>query len=237
MKKLLKQIEALKRSSVRKKVDVRMKEFAQIRGKGKSSEERIFSELCFCLLTANFTAERGMKIQDALGKCVLSDKEPVLARKLKKLGHRFPNARAGYIAGARKCNAELQALLSSSKKGNSSMKSSMKKRNSALNSADRGSSGKGLREWIVANVKGLGWKEASHFLRNIGYTDVAIIDFHILDLLVREGLVPAPKNKALSKAKYLEVEQVLERVSSRAGVNLAELDLYLWYIETGKVLK
>jgi len=25
-----------------------------------------------------------------------------------------------------------------------------------------------LREWLVENVKGLGYKEASHFLRNIG---------------------------------------------------------------------
>ncbi|GAJ17855.1 unnamed protein product, partial [marine sediment metagenome] len=30
-----------------------------------------------------------------------------------------------------------------------------------------------LREWVVKNFKGLGYKEASHFLRNIGYKNFA----------------------------------------------------------------
>jgi len=56
---------------------------------------------------------------------------------------------------------------------------------------------------LVANVKGLGWKEASHFLRNVGFTDVAIIDFHILDLLARFQLVKR-KPKALNKKRILK---------------------------------
>jgi N-glycosylase/DNA lyase len=45
------------------------------------------------------------------------------------------------------------------------------------------------------------------------------------------------KPKSLSRAKYLMIESILEGISRRTGINLGELDLYLWYIETGKVLK
>jgi N-glycosylase/DNA lyase len=94
-----------------------------------------------------------------------------------------------------------------------------------------------MREWLAGNVLGLGYKEASHFLRNIGITDLAIIDFHIIDLLVRYKLIDKPKSKSLTKKKYLEIEQLLARIAQKAGTSLAELDLYLWYMETGKVLK
>ncbi|WXG44715.1 MAG: LAGLIDADG family homing endonuclease [Promethearchaeati archaeon SRVP18_Atabeyarchaeia-1] len=75
----------------------------------------------------------------------------------------------------------------------------------------------------------------SHFLRNVGYTDCAIIDFHILDILARWGLIDRPKT--LTKQKYFEIEDVLRRIGARSGLSLGELDLYLWYMETGKVLK
>ena len=78
-------------------------------------------------------------------------------------------------------------------------------------------------------------KEASHFLRNIGYKDVAIIDFHIIDLLERNGLIKKPKN--MTKDKYIEIENILRSLARDVDLDLASLDLYLWYIETGKVLK
>lgn len=91
------------------------------------------------------------------------------------------------------------------------------------------------RDWLVKNVKGLGMKEASHFLRNIGFDDYAIIDFHIIDLLVKHEFIKRPKT--LTKAKYLEIEQLLRKLAKKCKLTLAELDLYLWYLETGKVLK
>ncbi|MGC9554861.1 MAG: N-glycosylase/DNA lyase, partial [Thermoplasmatota archaeon] len=92
------------------------------------------------------------------------------------------------------------------------------------------------REWLVKHVKGLGYKEASHFLRNVGYTDVAIIDRHILRVMYRYGLIEKIPD-SLSRKRYLELERVLERVADHLGITLAELDLYLWYMETGKILK
>ncbi|MFX1391198.1 MAG: N-glycosylase, partial [Promethearchaeota archaeon] len=63
----------------------------------------------------------------------------------------------------------------------------------------------------------------------------AIIDFHIIDILVSYNLIEKPKT--LSKSKYLEIEGVLKDIGRRLKLNLAELDLYLWYLETGKILK
>ena len=87
----------------------------------------------------------------------------------------------------------------------------------------------------MKNVKGLGYKEASHFLRNTGRKNVAIIDFHIADLLENHRLIEKPKT--ISKAKYLEIENVLKKIGMKAGMHQSELDLYLWYMETGKILK
>ena len=96
---------------------------------------------------------------------------------------------------------------------------------------------KDIRNHLVKKIKGLGMKESSHFLRNIGFKNVAIIDFHIMDLLARNGLIEKPKNKSLTPKKYLEIENVLKKIAKETGLNLGELDLYLWYEETGKILK
>lgn len=94
---------------------------------------------------------------------------------------------------------------------------------------------KDVRSKLVQNVKGLGMKEASHFLRNIGFKDYAIIDFHIVDILVENGLIEKPKT--ITPKKYLEIENVLRKLAQKTNTSLGELDSYLWYNETGKVLK
>ena len=53
--------------------------------------------------------------------------------------------------------------------------------------------------------------------------------------MVKHGLVVKPKT--MTKMRYLEIERVLKVVAEKAGFTLAELDLYLWFMETGKVLK
>ena len=206
---LLRSIKALREGPVGAKVRKRMQEF---RRAGKGTGERIFSELCFCILTANYTAEGGIRIQKDMGSKFCTMDEAGLAKKLKMLGHRVPNARAKYIAEARKHRVDLSKVY-----------------------AKRSSNE--MREWLAENVKGLGYKESSHFLRNIGITDLAIIDFHIIDILVKHKLIKRPKSKTLSKKKYLEIERVLAKLAANANVTLAELDLYLWYMETGKILK
>jgi N-glycosylase/DNA lyase len=88
----------------------------------------------------------------------------------------------------------------------------------------------------VVNVKGMGWKEASHFLRNIGYRDLAILDRHILRNLKLHGVIrsyPA----SLTPKRYLAIEKAFERFASAVGIPMDELDLLFWSRETGTILK
>jgi len=207
MYKILKRdIQKLKKGDLLKTVNSRMKEFEKA---GKAGSEGLFQELCFCLMTANFNAEKSIIIQDKIGNGFLTLPEKELSGKLKELGHRYPNARAGYIIEARKHSSKLSEIISRS--------------------------GEEAREWLVKNVKGLGYKEASHFLRNIGFKDLAIVDFHIVDILTKHGLCDG--RKPMTPKRYLEIEKTLQKLGKELYMNMAELDLYLWYCETGKVLK
>lgn len=203
MKPLLSEIERLKKTEIKSVIDKRIKEF-----KSKKSDNDIFSELCFCILTANFNAEKSIKIQDNICNGFLTLPKEKLTKRLIELGHRFPNARSNFIVEARKVHLAKALNLKNEKE---------------------------TREFIVKNVKGLGYKESSHFLRNIGYDNLAIIDFHIVDLLVKHKIIARPK--AMNKKTYLEIEAKLEDIAKKSNLKLSELDLYLWYMETGKVLK
>lgn len=207
MKELLETVESLKRTDVGKTIDARIKEFKKL---GKESNDELFKELCFCILTANFNAEKSIKIQNEIGECFITNSKKEIAKKLKNYGHRFPNARADYISESLKCKDKLKDVIQFHDK-------------------------QALRDWIVNNVKGLGYKEASHFLRNVGFDDYAIIDFHIIDILVKYDLIKRPKT--LTKKRYLEIESILKEIAKKLDLSLAELDLYLWYIETGEILK
>jgi len=207
MKELIDKIEKLKKSDVKEIVDQRINEFKNI---NKKSDDELFKELCFCILTANFNAEKSIKIQNEIGECFTGDSKEELSKKLRNYGHRFPNARAGYISDSKKCKDKLTQIVKFHDKN-------------------------AVREWFVNNVNGIGYKECSHFLRNIGFDDYAIIDFHIIDILVNHNIINRPKT--LTKNKYLEIEELLRKLAGKTNLTLAELDLYLWYLETGKILK
>ncbi len=207
MDKLTDLINELKNSPISKKIKRKIKEFKSI---DLDSNEELFSEMCFCLLTANFNAEKSIKIQEEIGECFSTHSKEEISKKLKDYGHRFPNKRAEYIHESKKCRNKLKNI---------------------VGFHDR----QIMREWFVKNVKGLGYKEVSHFLRNIGFDDYAIIDFHIVDVLVKHSIIKKPKT--LTKKRYLEIEDKLREIARKTDLTLSELDLYLWYMETGKILK
>ncbi|MEM2604738.1 MAG: N-glycosylase/DNA lyase, partial [Candidatus Korarchaeum sp.] len=171
VEELLDEINKLKSSQVRDIVKRRMKEFEELRN---GSNEDLFRELVFCLLTANFSAEGALRILRSLGDGIFTLTERELAERLAELGHRYPKRRAEFIVGARRLVPVLRDVMNSFKDE------------------------KLLREWLVKNVKGLGYKEASHFLRNIGHKNVSIIDLHVLNVLLRFGLLEE-RPKSLSR--------------------------------------
>ena len=94
-----------------------------------------------------------------------------------------------------------------------------------------------LREWLVKNVFGLGYKEASHFLRNIGKNDsLAILDRHILRNLKRLGVISTIP-KSISRKHYLDIENRFSKFAIDLGIALDELDLVFWSMETGEIRK
>lgn len=197
---------------VKRQVDERIAEFMEVNNGGSTLW---FREFVYCLLTAYSSAERAQLCVDALEGCgvVLDGGVEEVAETLRRTGHRFANKRAEYIVEARVLRTSIKEIVT--RFGNSTE----------------------AREWLVANVRGFGWKEASHFLRNVGYLDVAIIDRHIMSNMMEHGLVEEDAPKGLTKRRYLRYEGILKRVADRLGMPVGKMDLYLWYRKTGKVLK
>lgn len=206
MDNLIRQIEDLQKSPIRDVIDKRLLEFESW---GKMSYKEWFSELCFCLLTANSRAKTAINIQKELEfEGFLNKSFDELSFCIRKNKHRFHNVKAKYIVFARKY-VNIKEILEFE--------------------GER-------REWLVKNILGLGYKEASHFLRNIGFFDYAILDRHIINLMFDEGLIDA-RPKSLNRKVYLEIEGLFREIAKRCCMSLAELDLYMWYIKTGEVLK
>jgi len=94
-----------------------------------------------------------------------------------------------------------------------------------------------LRHKIVQNFKGLGYKEASHYLRNIGHgRDLAILDRHILKNLLNMGLIEEIP-KTLTPKKYFEIENIMKSFCKSNEMNMGHIDLILWSTETGEMFK
>lgn len=201
--------ELLDDPELRRAVDSRIEQFLAMRRDRK--DEDWFSELCFCILTANSTAKLGLEIQEALGDRCLTLSRNDMQALLVEHGHRFPNVRSDYICRARKFKGIA----------------------SRIESFD---DDRAAREWLVENVKGLGYKEASHFLRNTGHFDVAILDRHIIRILYEHNLIPEMP-ASLTRTRYMECEEILSELSEKVGIPLGVSDLYLWYTKTGEVLK
>ena len=197
---------------VRKIVEERMDEFRAVY---LMDSQKWYEELVYCLLTAYSSALMGQRCVDALlsGPLMEGSLEDVRGC-LAETGHRFANRRAEYIYNTRGLASGIKETIQGFEDPSEA------------------------REWLVKNVKGLGWKEASHYLRNVGYFGLAIIDRHILSNMVEHGLITGEESrKGLTKKRYLAYEAVLANVARRLGMEPGELDLYLWYRKTGKVLK
>jgi len=94
-----------------------------------------------------------------------------------------------------------------------------------------------IRVWLVKNIKGFGYKEASHFLRNIGLGEnIAILDRHILKNLKRFKVIKEVPT-SISPRKYLEIENKMKLFSKKIKIPVSHLDLLFWSKETGQIFK
>lgn len=201
-----------RRSEIKKRIG----EFEAVH---KTGSRGIFSELCFCLLTANANALRcdeairRLKEKDLLFKGSVRQIKPHLIGRV-----RFHNKKADFIVGARKLFDKGDDVSITCR----------------LDLADPFNA----REWLVENIKGYGYKEASHFLRNIGLgKDIAILDRHILKNLRRYGVIERIPASLGSRKTYLAIEDKMRAFSRHIRIPLDELDLLFWSLQTGFIFK
>jgi N-glycosylase/DNA lyase len=194
----------------------RLAEFRAVRR--QASDERLWEELVFCIFTAGASARMGLRSVEAVRALLAEGTHEELARALDKK-HRYPNSRSGYIVVTRDylradCGMRLRERLESF--------------DDPL----------ARRDWLARErrIKGLGYKEASHYLRNVGFRGYAILDKHILRSLAELGVLESPKPPT-TRTRYLDIEEALRRFAARLAIDFDELDLVLWSMKTGEILK
>lgn len=202
--------------SIQDEIISRLDEFKRVREKG--SEEDVFAELVFCILTPQSRAKLCCDaVNNLLNKNLLlkGGKNQIL----KELdGVRFKYKKAEYIAEAGK-----QFLT----EGKISIKSQISQFSDVYDA----------REWLAQNVKGIGYKEASHFLRNIGLGEnLAVLDRHILKNLKSLGVIKEIPG-VLSRKRYFEIEKKMKEFAEKVKIPMSHLDLVMWYKETGEIFK
>ncbi len=211
-------IEKIKAAHAERREEIRAR-LAEFRAVWENeTDERLWEEMVFCFFTGGCSARMGLRSVEAVRPILQTGNHHELADALRG-HHRYPNARAGYIVTSREflqehCGLRLREKLSSFEDDLA------------------------RRDWLVKErrIKGLGYKEASHYLRNIGLKGYAILDKHILRSLAELGIIDDPKPPN-TRSKYLTIEEKLKNLATLTKIDFDELDLVLWSMKTGEILK
>ncbi len=212
-------------SDIAKRIRERFEEFNRIWLEGR--EEELFYELVFCLLTPASRAHSAWKaLQNLRRKDLLAyldsknnkqlSQEELIADELNIV--RFKNKKARYIVEAYKMFVQNPKV-------------------SLRNELSRYERPVEMRKWLASTVRGMAYKEASHFLRNIGFSNgLAILDRHVLRNLLQLNII-ANVPDGLSVRQYISIEEKMKDFASRINIPLEHLDFVLWYRETGDIFK
>jgi len=213
----MKDIEKLQHSYELKKslINQRMKEFEEVY---KQGDEAIFNELCFCIFTAGASARMGLNCIENIKDIILTATASEIEARIEGK-HLYPKVRAEYIIHTRNY---LQ------KEWNLQIKRLIESFQDMVELRDFFATSKG--------IKGLGYKESSHFLRNIGFKGYAILDKHVLRSLHEYGVIDSPKPPN-NRKNYLEIESKMKDFARVIDIDFDDLDLLLWSNKTGEILK
>jgi len=183
----------------------------------KGSENEVFSELCFCLCTPQSKARTCDAFIQKVKKngLLYTGTSEELLKHMK--GVRFSNNKSKRIVEARNFFTA---------GGSIEFKKYIDTKNPSV-----------ARDWLVKNIKGLGMKESSHFLRNVGMgRNLAILDRHILKNLVKHGVINEVPG-CLTRKRYLDIEERMREFSGKTGIPMDEMDILFWSRETGEIFK
>lgn len=213
-----------------------MEAFERKKKWNEMSETQLWKELCLCILSSNVPYElalsafwhlRNMQLLNSQWMIECDTATQQIARELskpiylprKKNGshrkYRFPNIRARNIVNAAEVlyqkDYPLLWIL----------------RNYRQDQV--------VRDFLVRNIPGIGLKQASHFLRNIGYSNsLAIIDSHIISFLIDVGAIHRKKIGSVTPKVYIELETVIQDLSESLDLNLSIFDMAIWRYMRGK---
>jgi N-glycosylase/DNA lyase len=184
----------------------------------KGNDEAIFAELAFCIFTPQSKAISCWKAVNEL-----NNKNLLFTAMAEEISNniynvRFQNNKSKFLVQAREkftVNGKLK------------IKEILKSFDTPIN----------LRKWIITNIKGIGYKEAGHFLRNIGLgLDLAILDRHILrNLKFYNAIEEIPST--LTPKIYLEIEQKMISFCKDIEIPMSHIDLLFWAMQTGGIFK
>jgi len=172
-----------------------------------SDDECLFGELCFCICTPQSRAKNCREAINRLkaDKKLFTANEKELREYLK--GVRFADKKILYIIEAREKLPKIKEMMSSKPEE--------------------------FREWLIENINGLGQKESAHFMRNIGFKGLPIIDVHIQNFLRKTGY---HDNEAgnLTKKRYMELEEKFLELAKEVKIPPEELDIAIWLYQSGE---
>ncbi len=178
------------------------------------AEDEYFYELCYCICTPQSKAKSAAVVQKKLKELdfLNNNLNPVDILRDPDNYIRFHNEKAERLMSAKELFPQISDVL-----------------HSEISIFE-------IRDWIIDNFKGMGMKESSHFLRNIGKKGLAILDRHVLKhLLLCEVILEPPRS--LNKKKYKDIEFLFTVFSEEISISIDELDLLFWSYETGEILK
>ncbi len=203
-------------SSKKGEIDRRLEEFSRIWAEG--TDEDIFAELVFCILTPQANGKScWAAVENMIRKNILYKGEfRQILNEIK--GARFIYKKSAYIIEAR------EKFLGDNKV-------------SIRTIISRINDGYSARDWLVNNIKGIGYKEASHLVRNIGFEgNLAILDRHILKNLHLAGALESIPS-SISRGKYFAIEKKMLEFAKAIRIPMSHLDFVMWYKETGEIFK
>ena len=175
----------------------------------EADDLQIFHELSFCILSSGVGPQVAGQCMRAIGEKLADGEEDELLSRIETI-HKYAENASRYIVFTREYLKKEHGFLLKS------LVSSFEDR------VER-------RDFFAKNpgIKGLGYMQASHFLRNLGFSGYAILDRNNLASLSELGIIGETKYP-LSKKRYLEAEGLMTEAAHELGISLDEFDLLLW---------
>ncbi len=200
-------------NTIQPDITKRLSEFREIFK--KADNNKIFEELSFCILSSGVGPVMAQKSIDAIGACLHTGDISEVTSSLAQV-HKYPDKAAYLITTREYIKSEFKYNLI---KHLSRIEDRLERRN-----------------FIAGNrsIRGVGMVQASHFLRNIGFTGYAILDRNILSSLMKLGVIEDSKPPSSIK-RYIEKENLMIDFSDKLSISIDELDLLLWYRKNNKI--